>query len=1735
MDGLFDDLVPQQSKPSNGLFDDLLPKKKEYSLLDDVKNSYGTQLNSAIAGGENAARGILQGAAAIPELVAWLPDSVKEKMQEGLFTASDALRADQDARQKVESEKDQTLLHKASNLAGGLAPVLGTGGIAIAGGAGALGQDVLQNNGSVEDAQKATGIAGAFNTLSAGAGVLGKTKLDAAIYQGLLSPALGAAQQGKLNEVLPDKMQQNPLDVEARLGDAIVGSVLGHVMGGKAEEPRVIETGDPDIDAGQRAAVDIAKASRPSVEEVTKKRDSYVPPEPKAETTDLFGQPEAIGLDMFSKEPVPASTIEARRAAASDPTNPQRTEAQIAELEKNYLLDQQEKLNQLNLSTGEVTAQRGAIPDPFLSIPNQELPGLNQRKIFTREGEPVGVEDQSPNTAMQRAMLEGLAKRGQLRNESTPVEPVARPTDEVFQPSRVPEVQQDAFQRQLDLPNQVEQTKLFDDLTPKPAPESAPAKPETKKAVNERVVQSKSAFIEEVDKANKESLDKTGKPISEKEVEAIRTKFNNERPAFDLEQHQAIKQELEKSGTEAFETEGHTLPDELHTDHEGVKQEIMSSFGKDAPALQKALDNGKIRIIDSSELPERIQKIAQDNPDFRPRGYFSKDGTVTLVANNIRKGSVRELIFHEVGGHGGLQQLANKGKLAERIMELAKQGNADAKSAISKAALQKRLLKLPTEQAQHELLAYFVQHMSNRVQSPKGALGRGLSIYNELKAQIKNYLNEKYGLNITKLTDKDMYHLANGAIKRFSESNIQDQSSKPSFSVDQNEEKPATGKPAQQVTKAGRLLRNAFSSYGVNHEVGRIILDSSESSGKAQRLIQVNNKQFRKSGLLKADTDLVNRALDGDGSAITKLTPAQQEAIKSFRSDVRELQLQLAAEHPHLDGVDLAPMLYDSILKGNYNTIAYGAYTRKPDAGYLIRKALGGAKEPYWIDHLAKRDPQVLQNFQDFVTKNIAIPEVKNLTDTEVKELAGWWNVDGNTVEDLRKQLQEKRQAYGLDMETQTRQIMRDFVENKENTSIKVVKQVARNPGILKERVDMPKPMRDFLGEERDPSLRMAYTLSRLGDLLAKQNALGRMAALGEGKFFFKGETSPEGYNVKVPENDDYGAIKGMYTSKAILDQIKTLVAVRMDDPKAAVAELGQHALDFTGRNITGPAKLFATVGSHATGLVNFYSNLIGMTRNTTANLIMGNVKGLASPVTSNITAFRDNFNMLPKEKLARYAELGLTGDSAHFGELKDVESSVKFREAMQHGTALQKVAAVAGKAYQTPIQIAAKVYNTPDVALRIDTYEMHLAALKKVHPNKSQAEIERIAADKAKDETPTFSRATPIVKGVSKVMGNFATWSSEVIRTTANQGVNAIDDITQGYKTNNPQQVRYGFAQLAGTASFVTAARVLTPAIVSTFFGLAKKEFSEKDKDNLSELAPTFYKGNELQLVESDPKTHKALFVNSSRFDPANPYNEAFNRIRDHLKNEKVEDVWKVPLEFVQDNFLNWGPMPQALYQAARNKDAFDQPLPQEVKYGPVMVPGRVAPIANALTPGSVKNYQQIQKLEKGGAPDSVVKAKFLGAPLYELDAEKSVKSKLYDFRKQVTEAQESFKKSFGASDTKYSDEELTTLYKDYLAKEKDLFEHTHRAVQSGKETFGIKNNQIQELLSEASVPKDYHLGLISNRFEPKIWSTDEFLQKAQQKAIENDKADAAEIRKDFQHRTQLLNRLRRNWKEFQ
>lgn len=1198
--------------------------------------------------------------------------------------------------------------------------------------------------------------------------------------------------------------------------------------------------------------------------------------------------------------------------------------------------------------------------------------------------------------------------------------------------------------------------------------------PDTQSAPD--AIQSDTAPIElsptalRIKEANEQSLRDTGKPISADQIRSIR----QEEPtgSFDLWEDTVAELKLPKV-------------QEVRS-KDSVLQELKDSFGSDFAALDRAMQSGKFKILDGTEMPDWVKA---KNLKTAPRGWRDAEGNVAIVADKLEPGYVRPLIFHEIGVHAGIQQSKNYDRVLSNVHRLVEQDNADAMRAVGRMQAQKAAgNKLSPAKENQELVAYFVQGIAERMQAGESITSRAKSAYGKIKADLKNLLNDRFGLDI-QLTDKDMYYMALGEIRKFGDTPSV-KGADPNFALgaakQPTQDSEATPTNEKITPEVFRRLSSILSWKGGNkfaNEFERAKLEGATGDFLAQRSAALFDKAgFKK--LSDNQKEVVRAALNGDKAAEAALSPKAREAVRFTRDEITNYQSQLAGMGVKMDGKDLSGMLYDSMAKDDYTTRAYGVYEIKPTSLEEIRYAVSSdarSGKPFWRWRQEKHNPQAVKGLTDYIEKNLIDPNSNRSPQEQ--------------VEDLLNQLADPKGFSG--------------------SNVEVVRQAARDSSILKARENVPKPIREYWGEFKDPRLQAAYTLSRLGTLTAKQGLLTRLAKEGDGKHFFEEGSQPKGYTAKLPENSDYGPLAGKMTRPDIARQLESQVGIEKATPGHIQNQVLMSAFDHYA-NLSAKAKVAKTVLSFATGAVNAMANVSLVAKVSVQHALMGQFLGIPDFAKASSAIAKDFLGKLDTETGKMLISKGIIRDSAQYGELRKVRSRIE-REAAREGSG--KVAGAASKVADAGANVFQKIadlYQTPDNFSRAMFFFGEMTIQKKLHPKWTEQQVIEYAANKARDEVPTWGRASPTVKATSRAMGNFATWSGEVIRSYKNQVKNATNDMVHG---ETPAIKYYGFSQLAATSASIALAQTLVPAVISSMFGFDTDD--KKKNEAVSKLAPEYFGGDTLSVADADPKSGKIVFLNSTRLDPSAPFHQLWNREMSALKEDRSipEATWG----WIKDSFLTPGPAPQAVGTAVTGKDKFDRALaPDE----------RAKAVVDAFKPGSAVTLEKIEKLKKRSVDQRVIDATKVGLPLYELDTSRAMTYATMDFSESVKDYRAQFNRGYGAADA--TPEDQKSKYAEFLKNEKEAFDKLQRQVKALQTIFGEKEGKeiALDAFKEAKLDKDYLRAIEKGTFVPNpIEDSKTFLDRQERNAIYADPSREKEIRKDFNERRQQLTRYRRNY----
>jgi len=141
----------------------------------------------------------------------------------------------------------------------------------------------------------------------------------------------------------------------------------------------------------------------------------------------------------------------------------------------------------------------------------------------------------------------------------------------------------------------------------------------------------------------------------------------------------------------------------LATKAEMVTNYVRQSFGASTEAL---LDAARISIIETpDQLPAR--RDGMPHPED-VHGMTTNDGTVYIVANNIRPDEVRGLVLHEIGEHVGMEQMLGA-DLYRDLLNQVQAGIASGKKEFVNAAMRVPD-DTPLQHVASEQLAYLIQN-----------------------------------------------------------------------------------------------------------------------------------------------------------------------------------------------------------------------------------------------------------------------------------------------------------------------------------------------------------------------------------------------------------------------------------------------------------------------------------------------------------------------------------------------------------------------------------------------------------------------------------------------------------------------------------------------------------------------------------------------------------------------------------------------------------------------------------------------------------------------------------------------------------------------------------------------------------------------------------------------------------------------------------------------------------------
>jgi hypothetical protein len=429
-----------------------------------------------------------------------------------------------------------------------------------------------------------------------------------------------------------------------------------------------------------------------------------------------------------------------------------------------------------------------------------------------------------------------------------------------------------------------------------------------------------------------------------------------------------------------------------------------------------------------------------------------------------------------------------------------------------------------------------------------------------------------------------------------------------------------------------------------------------------------------------------------------------------------------------------------------------------------------------------------------------------------------------------------------------------------------------RKLDIIKVRGQIPKEIRELWGEIKDAETNFTKTIGKMAGFIAATDTSRELVRIGlENNYMWKEGVSkgerPAGFHLIYK--------KGEVNPSAVSP---------LDDVYAP-EEVGAFMRSFRDRKtLDGWAKYFSfftantmamkTIGNVPQSYVrNFLGNPLlmmnaGYIRPSAPKQMWQSMKKAAKVALSSSGLKLDEaMTQTVQEAIAR----GLVADNVESSLMKElVDESVgdagfkQLYEARAFETAAQKAARKSTGVIRTTFNALAKVYQGVDDFWKIFAFEMEKFQQRKTHPDWSAERLADEAAQRVRNKIPTYSLSPELTKEIRRIpfLAPFITWTSEVVRTSANNLAIAAEDIRVGKETGNKQMVQNGYRAIYGAGAAYAFFPVLA-AISKSMFG-----YDDEDEDAYRNGLPEYEQNSSLIFI-GERDSGKASHLNVSYLDP--------------------------------------------------------------------------------------------------------------------------------------------------------------------------------------------------------------------------------------------------------------------------
>lgn len=550
--------------------------------------------------------------------------------------------------------------------------------------------------------------------------------------------------------------------------------------------------------------------------------------------------------------------------------------------------------------------------------------------------------------------------------------------------------------------------------------------------------------------------------------------------------------------------------------------------------------------------------------------------------------------------------------------------------------------------------------------------------------------------------------------------------------------------------------------------------------------------------------------------------------------------------------------------------------------------------------------------------------------------------------------------------------------------------------GILKQRKEIPKEIRDLLGEYKDPGLNFVLTIARVASLKSQAEFLTKVRDMGMGTIFFKKDDvdRPAGASVPIAAegSETWSPLNGLYTYPEVKEAFK-----EVEKERNFLVKIYMKAV--------GAVRWAKTVGSIVTQVINFDSN---------AGFAIMNGHYRVGKAKQSWKYLKDKLIKGEKstdELIEKAIWLGLVGQSVGMRELKVMLQSDDIEKialaALKEKTPIRKITNSVAK----PINYLNKVYGAADDFWKIygflnEAESLSRARYEKSYKDLSPEEMERIdleASERTKAFYPTYDRVVPAAKVISKYMpifGNFISFQAEVVRNL----YNTISYVKKDLK--DPQLRPLGIQRLLGITAYMSARVIALHAIaqmtgvgMAGLFAFANDEEEEQKLNDINRYVPSFMRSaDKLARYDGDGVY---MVYNAAALDPYAVIFRAMNALTSGGQDVEEPGLWAAIKEFLNP-FTEYEILFGAWIDIEKNEDWRGRPISHDADPLGDQFIDRLSYMLEMAKPSTIGFLERLFSRE-----DKMNElAALFGGKGYKVDVTKGFSYKLKDRTKEVAGA---------------------------------------------------------------------------------------------------------------------------------